>query len=90
MSCKSTSSGGCPVNCRCDGPDTPDCTHAEECGFCAARESQLVKAQAKLADPLWVVKAYAFRFSMFLQANVPWLVPIIDRLLHPFGICIGH
>lgn len=30
------------------------------------------------------------RGVMFAQLHMPYLLPIIDRVLHAFGICIGH
>jgi hypothetical protein len=32
----------------------------------------------------------AVRAAIWLQLHVPVLLPILDRVLHVFGICIGH
>lgn len=35
-------------------------------------------------------KLAALRIMEFVQAHAPILVPLADKLLHPFGICVGH
>lgn len=36
------------------------------------------------------LKLAALRIMEFIQVHAPVLVPLADKLLHPFGICVGH
>ncbi len=36
------------------------------------------------------IKLLAVRFLLWTQVHAPILFPLLDRVLHPFGICIGH
>lgn len=73
-----------------DGPDVFDCTHVMECGFCAARESMLLKAQIELSKrPLARLKLLAFKLNAYLHDKAPWLLIVLDKILHPFGIELG-
>jgi hypothetical protein len=35
------------------------------------------------------LKMLVMRFATWSTINLPGLIPILDRVLHPFGICIG-
>jgi hypothetical protein len=36
------------------------------------------------------MKAKLMYLNIWIQLNLPVLAPILDRFLHPFGICMGH
>lgn len=89
MSCQTCKGTGYEVRPSCEM-----CSSTQQAGcpdvVCRLNDAPLTCRQGcPVPKPPTRLRIFLFKLSLYLQANAPWVLIVLDKCLEPFGIELG-